>query len=381
VWGGSVIIPYNTDAPVYHPPIATVGLILINTVVFFATFQHPDLEPWMLSFGQGLQPVQWITSVFLHAGIDHLIGNMVFLWVFGLVIEGKIGWWRFLLVYLGLGAFESAAAQIMMLGGDGFALGASGAIYGLLAMSLIWAPSNDVHCVGFWLVYAKFFEVPIMGFAAFYVGWEILIAWLGNFEMSSAILHLAGALPGFALGILMLKLGLVDCEQWDIFAVFGGRSGDSRQPEPEVKSTADVARERAARRATAMAIFDEHLKEGRAADACALHQTMSQRLSQDWKLAPEQLLALVKALHRSELWSQSIEPMTEYLREVNEPAPRVRLKLAQILLTHENRPGRALRVLQEIPANSLPVDLDRMRQRLATRAAAQLEHGELQLEG
>jgi membrane associated rhomboid family serine protease len=220
-----MIIPYNTDAPLYHRPFATIGLIAVNTIVFLATANHPNIEPWLLAFGQGLHPVQWVTSVFLHDGVGHLLGNMVFLWVFGLVIEGKLGWWKFLLVYLGLGAFESAAAQICMLSGDGYALGASGAIYGLLAMSLIWAPSNEVHCVGFWGIYGKFFEVPILGFAAFYVGMEIFFVWLSDFAMSSSMLHLAGALPGIGLGITMFKLGFVDCEEWDIFAVLAGRQG------------------------------------------------------------------------------------------------------------------------------------------------------------
>src|SRR5688500_1721165 len=102
-----MIIPYNTDAPLYHRPFATIGLIAANTLAFVALLGHPNVESWMLALGQGLHPLQWITSLFLHDGLMHLLGNMFFLWVFGLVIEGKLGWWRFLLVYLGLGAFES----------------------------------------------------------------------------------------------------------------------------------------------------------------------------------------------------------------------------------------------------------------------------------
>ena len=139
----SMIIPYNTDAPLYHRPVATVGLIAANTLVFLGLLGREDIEPWMLSFGNGLHPVEWITSLFLHAGFGHLLGNMLFLWVFGLVIEGKLGWWRFLLVYLGLGAFESAVTQVSMLHETGYALGASGAIFGILAMSLIWAQQRD----------------------------------------------------------------------------------------------------------------------------------------------------------------------------------------------------------------------------------------------
>ncbi len=376
-----MIIPYNTDAPLYHRPFATIGLIVVNTIVFVATVNHPHIEPWLLAFGQGLHPLQWITSVFLHDGLGHLLGNMLFLWVFGLVIEGKLGWWKFLLVYLGLGAVESAAAQVFMLDGDGYALGASGAIYGLLAMALIWAPSNEVQCVGFWGIYGKFFEVPILGFAAFYVGMEILFVWLSDFAMTSSMLHLAGALPGFGLGIAMIKLGMVDCEQWDIFAVLAGRQGESSEPKLDRKLAAEAASDLESKRRTALVIFSNHMQEGRAAEAAALHQQMTARLGDDWKLTPAQLLDLIKALHKQELWSLSIAPMFDYLHSADEPVPRVRLKLAQILLVQENRPGRALRVLEKIPPGTLPADLEQLRRRLEARAARQVEAGELELEG
>jgi membrane associated rhomboid family serine protease len=374
-----MIIPYNTDAPLYHRPFATIGLIAVNTIVFVATAGDPNIEPWLLAFGQGLHPLQWITSVFLHDGLGHLLGNMLFLWVFGLVIEGKLGWWKFLLAYLGLGAFESSVAQIFMQHSEGYALGASGAIYGLLAMSLMWAPSNEIHCVGFWGIYGWFFEVPILWFAGFYVGLEAFLVWLSDFEMSSSMLHLAGALPGFGLGVAMLKLGVVDCEQWDIFAVLAGRQGEAPAPQTNPKLPAEVERDRQARQSMALALFHSHLAEGRGAEAAALYQRMSQRLGDDWSLAQEELLKLIKALHQQELWSLSVGPMNDYLRASSDPAPRMRLKLAQIFLIHENRPGRALRILQKMPLDGVPPDLVDVKRRLESRAAKQLEEGELEL--
>src|SRR6266566_4216395 len=95
-----VLIPYNTDAPIYHFPFVTVGLIVVNAAVLVACAKADDqvVEGWMLQFGQGLHPLQWISNNFMHAGVMHLIGNMFFLWGFGLVVEGKLGWWRFLLL-------------------------------------------------------------------------------------------------------------------------------------------------------------------------------------------------------------------------------------------------------------------------------------------
>jgi membrane associated rhomboid family serine protease len=62
----------------------------------------------LLQYGAGLKPWQWMTSIFMHAGIGHLLGNMIFLWAFGLIVEGKIGWLPFTLLYLAIGCGQSA---------------------------------------------------------------------------------------------------------------------------------------------------------------------------------------------------------------------------------------------------------------------------------
>ena len=92
--------------------------------------------------GNGLHPLQWLTNNFMHSGFFHLAGNMIFLWTFGLVVEGKLGWWRFLLVVprsrrspkvRACRFLSTPQTPIEM-------LGASGVIFGLLAMCLVWAP-------------------------------------------------------------------------------------------------------------------------------------------------------------------------------------------------------------------------------------------------
>src|SRR5262245_31066595 len=101
-----MFIPYGTDAPIYYYPFATIGMIVLNVFVYLtmlsALSNVPDGEPplWLLQivlqYGHGLRPWQWITSNFVHDGFFHLLGNMVSLWTFGLVVEGKVGWLRFL---------------------------------------------------------------------------------------------------------------------------------------------------------------------------------------------------------------------------------------------------------------------------------------------
>jgi len=176
-----MLIPWNTDAPIYYFPWATIGLIVANTLVFFVTASLPpdDLEPWILLFGQGLHPLQWISNCFLHAGFIHLLGNMIFLWSFGLVVEGKLGWQKFLPLYFGICGAYSLIVQLIMLGSSGGALGASGAIYGLLAISMIWAPRNEYSCV---LLVGRFptFDIPILGFAMLYLLLQFGLALWGS---------------------------------------------------------------------------------------------------------------------------------------------------------------------------------------------------------
>ena len=129
-----MLIPFKTDAPIYHWPFATVGLIIVNSLVFIALPSALERavsvdageETWILQYGNGLHPVQWVTSNFIHGDFGHLLGNMFCLWAFGIIVEGKIGWWRFLLVYFGIGMLQCASEQLITLGvAEGASFGAS----------------------------------------------------------------------------------------------------------------------------------------------------------------------------------------------------------------------------------------------------------------
>ncbi len=101
-----IVIPTGTDAPIYHWPYATVGLIVLNVALLFAVPPEAgkvrldendeviedvetvsNFECYSLAVGDGrLHPVQWVTHNFLHFGFLHLAGNMLFLWAFDLFL-------------------------------------------------------------------------------------------------------------------------------------------------------------------------------------------------------------------------------------------------------------------------------------------------------
>src|SRR5687768_4391877 len=153
-----MLIPYSTDAPIYYWPFATVGLIAANVLIFFgvAFGNLGPVEDWVLTYGDGLHPDDWFRGMFMHGGLGHLIGNMLFLWVFGLVVEGKLGWWKFLCCYLAIGVTQSMIEQIVMLGYSGEvpgSVGASAAIFGLIAIATVWAPLNEISFL--WMFYFR----------------------------------------------------------------------------------------------------------------------------------------------------------------------------------------------------------------------------------
>ncbi|MEO2031521.1 MAG: rhomboid family intramembrane serine protease [Planctomycetaceae bacterium] len=220
------MIPYNTDAPLYHLPIGTALLMFANLACFAVHGPLDGLNPWILAFGNTLNPLEWLSSLFAHDGAVHLAGNMYFLAVFGVIVEGKLGWRRFVPLYLSIGLIDSGLTQLIMLpASGGGAVGASSAIMSLMAICLVWAPRNELS-LAFWCLFRLLlFEVSIFAYAMFYIVWETVWLVLFQFQMSTPALHLIGIAVGLVAGALYVKKGWVDCENWDLFAVMAGTYG------------------------------------------------------------------------------------------------------------------------------------------------------------
>ncbi len=209
-------------------PWATIGLIVVNVLVFGVSLgaDPEETAQWMLVFGE-LDPLQWVTSLFLHGGWLHLAFNMLFLWIFGIVVEGVAGAPRFLALYISAGALESMVTQFLMLdalpieGGEGGprgALGASGAVFGTVAAALLWAPRTRIEGVLFLGLRAIPFGASVLLFAVLYLLAELARWALADFETSSELMHLLGAAVGWSLAWVMLRLGWVDTGGWDLFS-------------------------------------------------------------------------------------------------------------------------------------------------------------------
>lgn len=252
-----LFVPYSTDAPIYHLPLATGVVIVANVVTFFATtfqvfplgnMEIEDIEWLILQFDQ-INPIQWITGSFMHGDLMHLLGNMFFLWAFGMVIEGKVGPLMFSGIYFLITLIDGAAVQIPMyvLSGESGALGASGVIFGLMMIAVIWAPENEMDCFYWFFIVFGTAEIRIIALGGFFIGLQLLFLFLGGFGMSSEMLHMVGALIGAPIGFLMLRQGMVDCEGWDVV---------SRNPWMQEMNLFSSPQQRAARAKTEDTIED-----------------------------------------------------------------------------------------------------------------------------
>lgn len=387
-----MIVPYSCDAPLYHLPLVTVGLIVTNTVAFFAqVFRLVPLDPtlWILEYGNGLHPLQWVTSIFMHRDIFHLLGNMLFLWVFGIVVEGKIGWWRFLACYLAIGIGQSMIEQMLMLGYGGLvpgSMGASSAIYGLMAMACLWAPVNNISVLFIftWFLYVSF-DVTVGFFAAFYVGIDLALvgvsAMLGGLSIGD-FLHLMGAVLGAVLGFLMLKQGTVDCEDYDLLSYWSGEYGAEKKRKREAALDEDPSRIAAVRHKKvqdAQRKFDVYLEIGQPEQAHALRRRMIDQ-GAPLEISREQLLAMIVGLHKKEEWAASAPVMAELLERFPEDSQAVRLKLAQICLMELEKPNRALELLKPLDRNTLAEAHQKLFQKIVVAAKHQIDQGVVEID-
>ncbi len=128
-------------------PWVTWALIAVNVAVFVLATSTATLNAWGFRPGQP-EAADVFTSMFLHAGVLHLAGNMLFLWIYGDNVEHRLGHGRFLLAYLATGA--AAVAGHAALTPDSLVpmVGASGAISGVLGFYFLWFKHHRVEVLG-----------------------------------------------------------------------------------------------------------------------------------------------------------------------------------------------------------------------------------------
>ncbi|KGQ19986.1 Integral membrane protein [Lysobacter dokdonensis DS-58] len=154
-------------------------------------------------------PVRLVASAFLHADLGHLFGNMVFLMIIGLLVEGALGPWRFLGVHL-LGAVGANLASLAFHWGDAAGgLGASGAIAALMGcFCLVWGtqPVRFFYWIGVWFDYVR---APALWLFPAWLGWELFNLLVRDDSNVAFEAHAGGLVCGALMGAVLAKTGQV----------------------------------------------------------------------------------------------------------------------------------------------------------------------------
>jgi membrane associated rhomboid family serine protease len=230
------MIPLRHTHPPARPPIVNRVLVAANVVVFIAQlFLGPLTERIIQTFGYvparlldpaafGYAPwevaITLVSSLFLHGGFVHLIGNLIYLWVFGGAVEDELGHMRFLFFYIACGAMGSLTHTLLFTSSTIPSIGASGSIAGLLGAFLILRPKARIVTLFPLVVYWAMAEIPALLFLPVWLGMQFFSGFL-SLQAARGTQEVAGVawwahVGGFVFGAI----------------VAGVWRGMTRRPEP-----------------------------------------------------------------------------------------------------------------------------------------------------
>jgi len=231
------IVPYKTTAKQGTSRLANTILVAATSAISLVALValiggNEGVLEWALWPGEKFAFLQLLTHIFLHGGLAHLVGNMLFLWMFGGAISSAVGWQWYSGLYLALGALAGYFGHVAFApdGPPVPLVGASGAICGLTGIYLVLFPRHDVHMaiwfrIAWWIrPWIKTFPLTgiyaVLFFTAFDVA-ALALGWTGS--VANAV-HIAGFLSGIVIGLVLLLTGLVKSEGYDLLSwILGDR--------------------------------------------------------------------------------------------------------------------------------------------------------------
>jgi membrane associated rhomboid family serine protease len=254
--GRTMLFPFDDDTPTVRFPLVTVTIIALNVLVFIytATMTPQAYREFVARFGfvparlrqltnpnlvipvpigtqrervrqgnriiEGERPIMinlpanrrsilrtLVSSLFLHGGLEHIVGNMWFFWIFGNNIEDRLGRIRFLAFYLGAGVFASLCHSVIPpgVGSNIPVIGASGAVAGTLGAYAVLYPHARVRSLVFLFLFFTVVELPALVVLGAWFLLQLLQAVSATkaFDMSGGV-ALWAHVGGFVLGAVLI---------------------------------------------------------------------------------------------------------------------------------------------------------------------------------
>jgi membrane associated rhomboid family serine protease len=206
------MFPLRDDQPLQSVSITTISIIALNVLVFLYEIQLEDysLNAFIAHWGltatiHGFHLSNILTSMFVHGGWMHIIGNMLFLWCFGRSLEDAMGSSKFLIFYLLCGVAAAFTQSFLTWGSRAPMVGASGAIAGVMGAYLLKFPRARIMTLVFVFVFITRVEIP----AVLILGYWFIVQFfsgVGSFGYShisqggtAFFAHIGGFLAGMVL--------------------------------------------------------------------------------------------------------------------------------------------------------------------------------------
>ena len=400
-------LPIGTDAKVRGIPWTTVSLLVAMVVSFAAFHVAPGAETlaYRLAFKAGSPtPLTAIASLFLHADPFHLLGNLVFMGVFGPPLESRLGAARFLIAFIGCGWLASLVQAAWILHatpelGSIPIIGASGAISGLMGIFLVRLYFARLRFASITMLFFQGMVKPTRFTLPAVVGIGLWFALQFAYQISGAapetatLCHLGGFLFG---GIFAWSMGLAGEGHLESHLARGARYASrgewfaslgeyesylERRPEdPDI--VAQVARlSRVTHQETQSADrFREAihlwLRQNQIRSACDAYEEMK-RLLGAVTLPPADLLRVARGCEELGRPGDASRAYEAYGRHYPDRggAALALMKSAEIEHRALNNPGRARYLYEELLRRPLKPDLEKLVQERAQRADAAARQG------
>ncbi len=205
-------LPIEVNVPTRTFPFVTIALLLLNTAILVMAMAG-GLGRWVTDYGMvpddilhGRRLYTFLTSMFLHGGIAHLVGNMYFLYVVGDNVEDRLGHWKFLGFYLLCGLIADLAHVIGHPNSMIPTVGASGAISGVMGAYVVLFPGSRFVIRIFWFFwYHVKIPMPAWVYFGFWIAFQVVCAAL-DLPGIAWWAHLGGFACGVAVGLTLRAL-------------------------------------------------------------------------------------------------------------------------------------------------------------------------------
>ena len=207
------MIPLRDTQPSYSAPIVTGILIVLNVVLFLFEVSLDDFSRNEFISTFGIVPARFhyltvFTSMFLHGGWMHLIGNMWFLWIYGDNVEDVLGKGKYILFYLACGVAAGLVHVMLNSGSRVPTIGASGAIAGVMGAYMAKFPHSRILTLVPIFIFIQLIEIPAVLILAY---WFILQVFSGVGEIGHSNVSQGGVawfdhIGGFVAGYLLVRV-------------------------------------------------------------------------------------------------------------------------------------------------------------------------------